>query len=577
MTLPIVRRALGEENRLSAELHPVLDRVYRGRDISDINELNTTAKALLHYEQLQDIHKATTLLVAGLHEQKKITIVGDFDADGATSTAVCMLALKQMGFERVSYLVPNRFDFGYGLSKQIVDIASEEGAEIIVTVDNGIACYDGVAHAKALGISVIVTDHHLPGQSLPDADAIVNPNRTDCGFPSKSIAGVGVAFYLMLALRARLQENGWFNTTRPAPNLANLLDIVAVGTVADVVGLDKNNRVLVYQGLQRIRSGKCRPGIKALFEVANRNKPLAYLTATDLGFVIGPRLNAAGRLEDMALGIECLLCDDPMQARHMASELDRLNLQRRAIENEMKEEAEAALASIDVEGNLPSALVVYQPHFHQGVVGIVAGRLKEKYHRPVIVFANQNETEIKGSARSIPGLHIRDILDEVNTAWPGVIDKFGGHAMAAGLSLSLEALPAFEAALHKITQKHLSDLDGDKVILSDGELSADELELELAHTLRQAGPFGQGFEAPLFDGTMDLVDQRMVGENKNHLKLVLRKSNGEEVDGIAFNVDTSVWPSGTCRRVHVAYQLDINTFRGRESLQLLIEEIEPVE
>lgn len=577
MTLPIVRRALGEENRLSAELHPVLDRVYRGRDISDINELNTTAKALLHYEQLQDIHKATTLLVAGLHEQKKITIVGDFDADGATSTAVCMLALKQMGFERVSYLVPNRFDFGYGLSKQIVDIASEEGAEIIVTVDNGIACYDGVAHAKALGISVIVTDHHLPGQSLPDADAIVNPNRTDCGFPSKSIAGVGVAFYLMLALRAKLQENGWFNTTRPAPNLANLLDIVAVGTVADVVGLDKNNRVLVYQGLQRIRSGKCRPGIKALFEVANRNKPLAYLTATDLGFVIGPRLNAAGRLEDMALGIECLLCDDPMQARHMASELDRLNLQRRAIENEMKEEAEAALASIDVEGNLPSALVVYQPHFHQGVVGIVAGRLKEKYHRPVIVFANQNETEIKGSARSIPGLHIRDILDEVNTAWPGVIDKFGGHAMAAGLSLSLEALPAFEAALHKITQKHLSDLDGDKVILSDGELSADELELELAHTLRQAGPFGQGFEAPLFDGTMDLVDQRMVGENKNHLKLVLRKSNGEEVDGIAFNVDTSVWPSGTCRRVHVAYQLDINTFRGRESLQLLIEEIEPVE
>lgn len=577
MSLPIVRRALSEENRLSAELHPVLDRVYRGRDISDINELNTTAKALLHYEQLQDIHKATTLLVAGLYQQKKITIVGDFDADGATSTAVCMLALKQMGFERVSYLVPNRFDFGYGLSKQIVDIASEEGAEIIVTVDNGIACYDGVAHAKALGISVIVTDHHLPGQSLPDADAIVNPNRTDCGFPSKSIAGVGVAFYLMLALRAKLQENGWFNTTRPAPNLANLLDIVAVGTVADVVGLDKNNRVLVYQGLQRIRSGKCRPGIKALFEVANRNKPLAYLTATDLGFVIGPRLNAAGRLEDMALGIECLLCDDPMQARHMASELDRLNLQRRAIENEMKEEAEAALASIDVEGNLPPALVVYQPHFHQGVVGIVAGRLKEKYHRPVIVFANQSETEIKGSARSIPGLHIRDILDEVNTAWPGVIDKFGGHAMAAGLSLSLEALPAFEAALHKITQKHLSDLDGDRVILSDGELSADELELELAHTLRQAGPFGQGFEAPLFDGTMDLVDQRMVGENKNHLKLVLRKSNGEEVDGIAFNVDTSVWPSGTCRRVHVAYQLDINTFRGRESLQLLIEEIEPVE
>ncbi|MBU3020967.1 single-stranded-DNA-specific exonuclease RecJ [Aestuariibacter sp. A3R04] len=577
MTLPIVRRALRADTRLSADLHPVLDRVYRARDINDINELNTSAKALLHYEQLRDIDKATTLLVDALKTQKKITIVGDFDADGATSTAVCILALKQMGFAHISYLVPNRFDFGYGLSKQIVDVALQQGAEVIVTVDNGIACFDGVAHARALGLRVIVTDHHLPAPSLPDADAIVNPNRKDCGFASKSIAGVGVAFYLMLALRAKLQREDWFTPSRPAPNLANLLDIVAVGTVADVVSLDKNNRVLVYQGLQRIRSGQCRPGIKALFEVANRNKPLAYLTATDLGFVIGPRLNAAGRLEDMALGIECLLCDDPLQARHMASELDRLNLQRRAIENEMKEEAEAALASISVEGELPPALVLYQPHFHQGVVGIVAGRLKEKHHRPVIVFANQNEREIKGSARSIPGLHIRDILDEVNTAWPGVIDKFGGHAMAAGLSLTRESLPVFEAALHKVTRRHLNGLDSDKVILSDGELSADDLALDLAHTLRQAGPFGQGFDAPLFDGIMDVVDQRMVGENKNHLKLVLRKSNGEEVDAIAFSVDTTVWPSSICKRVQVAYRLDINTFRGRESLQLLIEEIEPVE
>lgn len=575
MSLPIVRRPLCSASRLSAELHPVLDRVYRGRAVGSVAELDNALKQLSHFNQLKGIDDATQCLINAIRAQKRVTIIGDFDADGATSTAVCVLALRQLGLQTVNYLVPNRFDFGYGLSEQIVDVAYEQGTDILLTVDNGIACLAGVARAKSLGLEVIVTDHHLPGNTLPDADAIVNPNQPGCTFPSKNLAGVGVAFYLMLSVRSAMQKAGMFGDS-PAPNLANLLDIVAVGTVADVVALDKNNRVLVYQGLQRIRSGHCRPGIKALFEVANRNKPLGYLTSTDLGFVIGPRLNAAGRLDDMALGIECLLCEDAIQARHMAAELDRLNLQRRAIETEMKEEAEAALESISVnDESLPPALVMYQPHFHQGVIGIVAGRLKEKHHRPVIVFAMQDETTLKGSARSIPGLHIRDILDEVNTGWPGVIDKFGGHAMAAGLSLPADALSAFEKALQTVVLRHLENIDCEKQILSDGELAADEMDLTLAHALRQAGPFGQGFDAPKFDGVLDIVDQRMVGENKNHLKVVFRKDNGEEIDGIAFGVDTKVWPNTGILRAEVVYQLDINTFRGRESVQLLVEEIAP--
>lgn len=574
MSLPIVRRPLCSASRLSSQIHPVLDRVYRGRAIESVDELDNALKQLSHFNLLKGIDDAVRCLITAIREQKRLTIIGDFDADGATSTAVCMLALKQLGFESVNYLVPNRFDFGYGLSEQIVDVAYEQGTDLLLTVDNGIACVAGVSRAKSLGLEVIVTDHHLPGNTLPDADAIVNPNQPGCLFPSKNLAGVGVAFYLMLALRAEMQKSGFF-ADAPAPNLATLLDIVAVGTVADVVSLDKNNRVLVYQGLQRIRSGHCRPGIKAIFETASRNKPLAYLTSTDLGFVIGPRLNAAGRLDDMALGIECLLCDDTLQARHMAVELDRLNQQRRTIESEMKEQADMALESISLGDALPAALVMYQPHFHQGVIGIVAGRLKEKHHRPVIVFAMQDETTLKGSARSIPGLHIRDILDEVNTGWPGVIDKFGGHAMAAGLSLPVDALPAFEKALQAVVLRYLENIDCEKQILSDGELAADEMDLTLAHALRQAGPFGQGFDAPKFDGVLEVVDQRMVGENKNHLKMVFRKDNGEEIDGIAFGVDTKIWPDAGIRRAQVVYQLDINTFRGRESVQLLVEEISP--
>lgn len=570
MGLPIARREL-TPTPLCHSLHPLLDRIYRGRQVTSLNELETAAGELAHVSQLKGTDTAAALLCEAIVAGKRVVIVGDFDADGATSTAVCMLALKQMGLTKVSYLVPNRFDFGYGLSPEIVDVACDEGAEVIVTVDNGIACLEGVARAKARGLSVIVTDHHLPGPTLPEADAIVNPNQPGCEFISKNLAGVGVAFYLMLAIRARLQQQNWFSDQGlSTPNLANLLDIVAVGTVADVVPLDKNNRILVHQGLQRIRAGRCRPGIKAILEVANRQP--AAITATDLGFVVGPRLNAAGRLDDMALGIECLLCDDPMQARYMASELDRLNQQRRAIETDMKAEAEAALAAVSVDDNsLPAGLVLYKADFHQGVIGIVAGRLKDKYKRPTIAFAHQDEDTIKGSARSIPGIHIRDVLEHVHTQHPGMISKFGGHAMAAGLSLPLVNLADFKAAFDQAVAEQLAAIGPQQHILTDGELSKDELSLSVARLLKQAVPFGQGFEVPVFDGVFEIVNQRLL--KQQHLKLTLRLNSGEEVDAIAFNVDPNAWPNHNTRQVQLVYQLDVNQFRGVESVQLLVQEI----
>jgi len=571
MILPIVRRDVAGAS-LSEDLHPVIDRIYRGRNITHIDDLENGLKGLTHFNALKGMAEAARLLADTVEQNKRLIIVGDFDADGATSTSVCMLALKMMGHNNADFLVPNRFDFGYGLSVPIVDVAAQQGADIIVTVDNGISCIDGVKHAKQLGLQVLVTDHHLPGNELPPADAIVNPNQPGCTFVSKNLAGVGVAFYIMLALKAELQQRGYFERTNIAPpNLASLLDIVAVGTVADVVVLDKNNRILVHQGLQRIRAGKCRPGIKALVEVANRE--CSHLTSTDLGFVVGPRLNAAGRLDDMSQGIACLLEDDTIQARMIAAELDALNKERREIETGMKAQAEQALQEMAInEGDIPAALVVYREDFHQGVIGIVAGRLKEQYLKPVIAFAHQDDEVIKGSARSIPGVHIRDVLDEVNTRYPGVIDKFGGHAMAAGLSLPVAKLKAFEHAFVKVAQEHVAKLDGNHALLSDGDLSDSELSLPFAHLLRQAGPFGQGFESPLFDGEFELLDQRLVGQK--HLKMVLRSQGSSEVDAIAFNVDIKTWPNAMVKRVHIAYRLDVNVFRGQETVQLIVEQID---
>ena len=571
MILPIVRREVTGPS-LSSDLHPVIDRIYRGRSIAKMDDLENGLKGLTHFNVLKGMPQAAQILANAVVQNKRIIIVGDFDADGATSTSVCILALRAMGYHNVDFLVPNRFDFGYGLSVPIVDEAAKQGAEVIVTVDNGISCIDGVTHAKSLGMQVVVTDHHLPGDVLPPADAIVNPNQPGCEFPSKNLAGVGVAFYIMLALKAELQQQGYFEKAGVAPpNLASLLDIVAVGTVADVVVLDKNNRILVHQGLQRIRAGKCRPGIKALVEVANRD--CAHLTSTDLGFVVGPRLNAAGRLDDMSQGIACLLEDETIQARMIAAELDALNKERREIETGMKAQAESVLEQMALdEGDMPSALVVYREDFHQGVIGIVAGRLKEKYLKPVIAFAHQDDEIIKGSARSIPGVHIRDVLDEVNTRYPGVIEKFGGHAMAAGLSLPVAKLQDFERAFVDTAHAHMAKLDGNHALLSDGDLSSKELCLPFAHLLRQAGPFGQGFESPLFDGEFALVDQRLVGQK--HLKMVLKSDGANEVDAIAFNVDLKSWPNAMVKRVHIAYRLDINVFRGQETVQLIVEQIE---
>ena len=571
MILPIVRREVTGAS-LSSDLHPVIDRIYRGRNIANLDDLENGLKGLTHFNVLKGMPQAAQILANAVVQNKRIIIVGDFDADGATSTSVCILALRAMGYHNVDFLVPNRFDFGYGLSVPIVDEAAKQGAEVIVTVDNGISCIDGVTHAKSLGMQVVVTDHHLPGDVLPPADAIVNPNQPGCEFPSKNLAGVGVAFYIMLALKAELQQQGHFEKAGVAPpNLASLLDIVAVGTVADVVVLDKNNRILVHQGLQRIRAGKCRPGIKALVEVANRD--CAHLTSTDLGFVVGPRLNAAGRLDDMSQGIACLLEDETIQARMIAAELDALNKERREIETGMKAQAETVLEQMALdEGDMPSALVVYREDFHQGVIGIVAGRLKEKYLKPVIAFAHQDDEIIKGSARSIPGVHIRDVLDEVNTRYPGVIEKFGGHAMAAGLSLPVAKLQEFEQAFVDTARAHMAKLDGNHALLSDGDLSSKELCLPFAHLLRQAGPFGQGFESPLFDGEFALLDQRLVGQK--HLKMVLKSDGANEVDAIAFNVDLKSWPNAMVKRVHIAYRLDINVFRGQETVQLIVEQIE---
>lgn len=567
--MQISRRPKKDSQHLPQQLHPRLKQIYADRGIEDATQLNRSAKALLHYDQLQGVEKAVSLLAEAIATNKKIIIVGDFDADGATSTALSMMSLRIMGSSNHDYLVPNRFDFGYGLSPEIVDVAAQQQAQMIMTVDNGIACFAGVARAKSLGITVIVTDHHLAAESLPIADAIVNPNQPGCGFLSKNLAGVGVAFYLMLALRAELKANGWLEQQGlPVPNLADLLDVVALGTVADVVPLDDNNRILVHQGLQRIRSDKCRPGIQAILEVAGKER--SRLVASDLGFVVGPRLNAAGRLDDMSLGIECLLTDDPARARQIAVQLDSLNRERREIEGSMQQEAVKALEGLNIQANnLPYGLVLYQADYHQGVIGILAGRIKDKYFRPTIAFAHQDDNTLKGSARSIPGLHIRDLLEEINNRYPDIIGKFGGHAMAAGLSLPLKNLSAFEQVFQQIAEENLKDKPLAGELISDGELQAEDFTLAFAQCLKEAGPWGQGFPEPLFDGEFQLMGHRLVASK--HLKMMLKHESGVLIDAIAFNVDLALWPNALCSHVNIAYKLDINEFRGRTSLQLMVD------
>lgn len=560
--MEIRRREPVAECEIPASLHPVLRHVFARRRLQSADELHYGLDALRAPEQLGGIGAAAQLLAE--HLDRRILVVGDFDADGATSSALALLGLRMLGARHVDFLVPDRFRFGYGLTPEIVALAAAREPDLIVTVDNGISSVAGVDAARARGIKVLVTDHHLPGSSLPAADVIVNPNLPGDPFPSKALAGVGVMFYVLLGLRKFLREQS--RLPQPEPNLANLLDIVALGTVADVVPLDHNNRVLVHQGLQRIRAGRCRPGIRALIEIARRD--CARMNAADLGFAIGPRLNAAGRLEDMSVGIECLLTDDPGHARHLAAQLDQLNRDRRDIEQQMQQEALAAVEALALDADLPLGLCLHEPGWHQGVVGLVASRIKDRVHRPVFAFAADGDTpQLKGSARSIPGVHIRDVLDAIATRYPGLIEKFGGHAMAAGLSLAADRLDAFATALNEELARWISADDLRGVLASDGELLPEHLGLECAEALRAAGPWGQAFPEPVFDGEFELCDRRIVGER--HLKMKL--AAGDVIlDAIAFNAAEFA----DCRHVRAVYRLDVNEWQGRRSAQLVIEHLD---
>ncbi|MDH5444719.1 MAG: single-stranded-DNA-specific exonuclease RecJ [Gammaproteobacteria bacterium] len=572
----IKRRSHDEHsNTLPDNLHPVLRRIYMARNVVDAAELEHGLNRLLPYHDLKGINEAVTLLIDALNKNQRILIVGDFDADGATSSALAVRALRAMGATYVDFLVPNRFEYGYGLTPEIVNVALKSQPELIITVDNGISSLDGVTAAKSNNIQVLVTDHHLPGEQLPHADAIVNPNQPGDEFSSKNMAGVGVIFYVMMSLRVALREQGWFEQQGiPEPNLASYLDLVALGTVADVVPLDHNNRILVAQGLARIRAGECCPGIRAILEVAGRK--LENISSTDMGFCVGPRLNAAGRLEDMSIGINCLLSDDMNQARLLAKQLDQLNHDRRNIEQDMREQAFQFIDSLqmDDEADLPVGMCLFNDEWHEGVIGILASRVKDKLHRPVIAFAPAGVGLIKGSARSVKGLHIRDALDSVAAKHPGLIHKFGGHAMAAGLTLNAGDYARFAQAFDEEVARHLTEEDLHGTIYSDGELVGQDINLQLAEYLKKAGPWGQGFPEPVFDGVFELVNRRIVGEK--HLKLLLR-APGENmtVDAIAFNTVDHDWPT-VVNRVQLAYRLDVNEFNKQRNAQLIVEQVEPV-
>ena len=552
-------------------------RIYSQRPLAALTELELTLSQLIPPARLKGIDAAVDLLEAALKEGERLLIVADFDADGATSCALALTVLRAFGCAHVDYIVPNRFEYGYGLTPEIVELAKGKNPDLIITVDNGISSMEGIESARAAGIKTLVTDHHLPGRELPAADAIVNPNQPGCEFPSKSIAGVGVIFYVMLALRSRLRDNGWFTSKGiPEPNLAEQLDLVALGTVADVVALDHNNRILVSEGIKRIRAGRARPGILSLLTLAKRN--FSTLAASDLGFAVGPRLNAAGRLDDMSTGIECLLTQSEHEAHEYALELDGMNKDRRDIEAGMREQAFALVDQLAFDADdLPAGLSLFDERWHQGVVGIVASRIKERCHRPVIAFAladaDDPESELKGSARSIPGFHIRDALDAVAAANPGLVTKFGGHAMAAGLSLSRANFDAFAQAFAAEATRVLSPELLQATIVSDGELSAEELTLGCAADLAAAGPWGQAFPEPTFHGRFKLQQQRRLGEN--HLKMVLSPlgDDGFLVDAIAFGVSEADWPASSATEIELAYRLNINEFRGARTLQLMVEHL----
>jgi single-stranded-DNA-specific exonuclease len=560
-TTEIRRRSALPPLEFGAALHPVLRRVYAARGISSDEELDLSLDRLLPVGSLAGVNEAARLLA--LHRsQGRILVIGDFDADGATSSALLVRALRALRFAHVDFLVPNRFRFGYGLTRGIVALAAERRPTLLVTVDNGVSSIDGVEAARALGIPVLVTDHHLPGAELPGAAAIVNPNLADSRFASPALAGVGVTFYVVAAVAQLLGQDDF--------RAADLLDLVALGTVADVVPLDRNNRVLVAQGLRRIRAGRCTAGIRALLESAGRR--IEQVTAADLGFAVAPRLNAAGRLTDMSLGIACLLTDDPAEATQLAGQLARLNEERREIEQRMQTEAVDIAADVRFtdDGNESPGLCLFEESWHQGVVGLVAGRIKDRLHRPVVAFARAEDGSLRGSARSVSGVHIRDALDSIAARNPGLIEKFGGHAMAAGMTLLEENLPLFRSAFAAEIAARADSESLQGVIHSDGELRGAELSVDTARLLRSAGPWGQGFPEPVFDGDFHIVEARIVGGK--HLKMRLKATDGaDSIEAIAFG-----YVGGACEdpqvrrgaRIQLAYRLEVNDYRGIERVQL---------
>jgi len=565
----IRRRDVVASEGLPSELHPLLRRLYAARSVADPNDLQLALERLIPVRRLHGIDAAVDLLCKHREQGSRIVIVGDFDADGATSTALVVRQLQRLGFAHVDFLVPNRFEYGYGLTPEIVKLAVERHSpQLILTVDNGISSHAGVAAAKSLGIATLITDHHLAAATLPEADAIVNPNAPGDDFPSKALAGVGVAFYLMAALTRELQTRGV--TTQP-PSVADLLDLVALGTVADLVPLDRNNRVLVHQGLRRIRAGRCSPGIRALLEASNRTH--YDVVAADLGYQVGPRLNAAGRLDDMSIGIQCLLTDDLATARMLAGRLSQLNHDRRELELQMQNEAMVSIADMRADDTLPLGLCLFDESWHQGVVGLVASRVKERVHRPVIAMARADATWLKGSARSVQGVHIRDVLDAIATRMPGLIEKFGGHAMAAGLTLAAANLETFQREFDSEVCRWMTLDDATGVVHSDGELDAGDICLDVAQLLRESGPWGQAFPEPLFDGRFEVRAVRVLGER--HLKLNVAHPTGLICEAIAFrHFDHDDAPDvRENAQVELAYRLDINRYNGMDRLQLVVEHL----
>ena len=558
------------ENRFSTSVNPLLQRIFLARGIDSEQGCELGLTKLLPPDQLLGLQSALDLLQEALENQLKILVVGDFDADGATSCALTLKVLRDFGHYAVDFLVPDRFKFGYGLTPAIVELAAQSKPDLLLTVDNGIASLEGVKAANQLGMRVLVTDHHLPGEQLPAAAAIVNPNQPECNFESKHLAGVGVIFYLLTALRTRLRESGWFKQSgRKEPNLAKYLDLVALGTVADLVPLDLNNRILVSQGIRRVRQGDMCPGVAALLKISGRD--YRHLQASDFGFSVGPRLNAAGRLDDMSIGIRCLLSETSEEAWEYANLLDGLNAERKEIEKNMRQEAWQLIDDhLSINQQVPPIFCLYDASWHQGVIGILAARIKEKFHRPAIVFADADDGQIKGSARSIPGLHMRDLLDVVATHNPDVLEKFGGHAMAAGMTISKAHFERFKSLLENETKLIADAALFQPILWTDGSLLSQELNLQTASMLQSAGPWGQQFPEPLFDGVFGVIDQRLVGGS--HLKLTLSLDDSV-VEAMLFNVDPAEWPNSSLEFVKLVYRLDINRFRGKETLQLIVEQL----